>query len=392
MNVRCPGCNATLKFLPELGKMSCSFCGNTYSPNEINKNDTSSNSSEMSDSVKMRKRNFETIKVQMALCTSCGADLAMTDVEVSSFCPYCGQATIIKDRIDDYMKPDCIIPFKITQDEAYKIIKDSMENIYFIPNEFKNVTIEMLRGIYIPFWLYDIYCEDEQKWKLPNHEASYANPIMIRAANANFKNLTVDGLKQLNDESSQRLEPYDLSELVPFNVSYLSGFYADRFNEAGADTKLIAKGRVISMLYESVKEAMPSGSALLSRHPKVLIEGEKYALLPAWFLTFRYDDKTYTALVNGQTGKLVSAYPYSKKKIAVFVSIFSVLFSLITWKFWSALVTTCDARILALLAFMICFIGGIAFHRIKHVNDSLALTTSSTTRKYVTKRQADINT
>ena len=200
MNVRCPDCNATLKYSPDLGKMYCAFCGNTYEADELN--DNSDDPSGLDESVKIRKRHADTIQMQMVHCTSCGAKLAMNYVEISSYCAYCGQPTIVKDRIEDYLKPDYIIPFKITKEEALKILKHNIKNGIFIPNDMQDIQIDRLCGIYIPFWLYDVYCEDEEFWSCTNNSRNGSHTLyMFRVANARFTQFTVDGSERLIDVS-----------------------------------------------------------------------------------------------------------------------------------------------------------------------------------------------
>ena len=47
----------------------------------------------------------------------------------------------------------------------------------------------------------------------------------------------------LNDDTSMRPEPFDLTKLKEFNPAYLAGFYADRFDvgidEAYADADMV---------------------------------------------------------------------------------------------------------------------------------------------------------
>ena len=59
-------------------------------------------------------------------CSACGAELAMNRVETSSFCPYCGNATVATDRLVDYLKPEYIIPFKVTKEEAEQKIREKL--------------------------------------------------------------------------------------------------------------------------------------------------------------------------------------------------------------------------------------------------------------------------
>lgn len=380
MNIRCPGCNATLKYSPDLGKMYCAFCGNTYDVEELQ------NSSD--DVLKIHKRNYDTIKMQMVHCTSCGAELAMNEVEISSYCAYCGQPTIVKDRIDNYLKPDFIIPFKITKQRAVEVLKHDLKNGYFVPNALQNIELDRLCGIYVPFWLYNVYCEDEQVWvQTDKNDKNRVVQYLIRVANAHFNHFTVDGSERLIDESTQRLEPFYMKELTTFDPSYLSGFYSDRFDTPEEAAKTTAKLRIEDMMYDKIKKTMPANTKIQSRNPKVLFEREQYALLPVWFLTFRYNETPYTILVNGQTGKMVGAFPYSKKKVTAFFITFAILLSLIGAKFFLDCPFMFESHLLACSITGILVLGKIAYSRFKRLLQSIDLTTSTITRDFVKERQ-----
>lgn len=392
MNIRCPGCNATLKYSPDLGKMYCGFCGNTYTPEEVGyeQNETAADSG-FQESVKMQKRHNSYIKMQLQHCTSCGAELAMSNVEVSSFCAYCGQATIVKDRIDDYLKPDYIIPFKVTKEEALKTLKHNAKNGIFIPGNFSNIQIDRLCGIYIPFWLFNIYCEDEQMWQIQSKNNLYTGPLYyFRVANGYFTNFCADASERLSDETALRLEPYNMSELIPFDPSYLSGFYSDRFDVDSLEARQVAKLRIEDAVLDKVKKSLRSPSSVLNaRHPKMELEAEKYALLPAWFMTFQYNNRPYTVLVNGQTGKMVGAFPFSKKKILLVFSLFAILFSLTFAKLLLSYPFFLIPQVIAFSFAGIAFLAKISYQKFKNVLQSLSLTRSIQTQAFVNERQEE---
>ena len=47
----------------------------------------------------------------------------------------------------------------------------------------------------------------------------------------------------------------------------------------------------------------------------------KHLLLPLWIAAYRYEDRLYTFLVNGQTGKVVGKRPVSKLRVALAVAL-----------------------------------------------------------------------
>ncbi len=253
-------------------------------------------------------------------CTSCGAQLLVNGVEASTYCAYCGQPTIVLERVSEELRPKYIIPFKITKDEAETLIRKRFAKAFFAPKEVKNFRVEQLRGIYIPYWLYDFYYYDRQRWEKRNdtQKADSRSYIYTKEAECDFKNLTVEGSKMLDNELSQRLEPYDLTALRPFEIGYLSGFYADRFDQSEKQLRGLAIGRCKELFNKAVRKSIidPSVELTYSR-PKYEFKKAEYAFLPAWFMTFRYRNKPHTILVNGQTGKVVGTAPFDIKKAAL---------------------------------------------------------------------------
>ena len=135
----------------------------------------------------------------------------------------------------------------------------------------------------------------------------------------------VDASKNLNDKLSKKLEPYDYSGIRPFNPAYMSGFYADRFDMDADTMTLNSMYRIQNLVYEEAgKKTGGSPQGIMDSYPVYHVKKQYYTLLPAWFMTFRYEGIPYTILVNGQNEKVVGAVPYSKKK---FWGLFSGLFA-----------------------------------------------------------------
>ena len=122
-------------------------------------------------------------------CCSCGAEMAMNDVEMSSFCPYCGQATVVTERLQDYLEPEYIIPFSVTKEEAETTIRERLRRGVFVPEKIRNFKTDRLRGVYIPYWLFDVYCSDEQLWQT---EVGRCVEYNYRLGDCTFHHLTTE--------------------------------------------------------------------------------------------------------------------------------------------------------------------------------------------------------
>ena len=94
--------------------------------------------------------------VQAYLCKNCGAELITEDTTTAAECPYCGSPTILPDRIEGGVKPEKVIPFVVTKEQAQKQFEDYFKGKRLLPNIFLNGAIAFRRcvGLYVPYWLF----------------------------------------------------------------------------------------------------------------------------------------------------------------------------------------------------------------------------------------------
>lgn len=296
MVIRCCHCGGALTYDIALGKMKCKYCDSVF---------------EIAD-IKIAASEKDMMENNIFVCTACAAKLAVNDVESATYCAYCGQPTIVFERVSKMLKPDKILPFTITKDEAIKLIRKRFRSGIFIPKGFKNFKIERISGIYVPFWIYDInYC-DNQTIRVNKGKKNYDHKVK---AKVKFKGLTIDASSNLCNISSQKLEPFDLKELVKFDEPYLSGFYADCYHQTDADLSQKAFERCKKLFDRETTNSIAGFGTIIKSDPKWKIVKNSYAFLPAWFLTMRYKNKSYTMIVNGQTGKVIGAVPWVTRKV-----------------------------------------------------------------------------
>ncbi len=400
MIYKCPNCNGALEFNPLTEQLECSHCGNGYSIQQI-ENDSPNKGSknrQKRETDKIQSKEPETMECQIYTCTSCGGELMVSDAEVSTYCAYCGQPTIVFSRISNELKPDNIIPFKISKEQAVEGIRERLKKGFFVPREIKNFEVEKVRGIYVPYWLYNIHYYDKQIVAATNKKSSLAGPFYIYEAEAEYNKVLLDASKQLNDETSMKLEPYDLRLLKEFKPAYMSGFYADRADQKGDEHKRRAALRVKTMFDEEAREDVsfsigPFGYIVKSE-PRFQIKNEKYALLPAWFLTFRYKNEPYTMLVNGQTGKIVGSVPLDKKKVLGLATLIAIISSGAFYFAWHFIFTGLKwygpafwGIILLIMLVIVVNFYVIGIRIITGYKKNIGLTRSKQTEQYVKERQ-----
>ena len=324
----CPCCGAPLAFSGESGKLECASCGNSYEPDAIQ----AMSASESIDKLEFEHRAeafdaSEAAQMQAYVCKSCGAELMTEDTTTATECPYCGSPTILPERIAGGVKPEKVIPFKVTKEDAQKQFEAYFKGKRLLPNVFLNSRnrIAEMRKLYVPYWLFDcdaqadiVYdAEKRSTERRGDWEITRTKYYLVRrSGRMGFDSIPVDGSEKLDDRITESLEPYDLSAAVPFQPAVLAGAMADH---ADVDADACEK-RAVERVETSVSQAMRdtvNGYSSVSERSRSIHSDNGTAtpvLMPVWLITTEKEGKTYTFAINGQTGKLTCDVPADTKK------------------------------------------------------------------------------
>lgn len=336
LNNKCPACNASIDFNPTIGKWKCQYCGSEYTLEEMQKYNNASN-----DKVNEGSNGDDT-SYDLYRCKDCGAEIIADENTASTFCVYCGNSTILKSKLSGKFAPDFIIPFKTEKEKSITAFKNISKGRPLTPKGFNSEkNIEKIRGIYIPFWLYDINVdgsinangEKVTSWTSGNTHYTKTDVYKLyRTASMNYEKIPVDGSTRFDDKIMNTIEPYDYKELKPYNHAYLSGFLSEKYDTSSDDLFKIAQDRA----YKSTKNKMLddmkgyTSKRIFEDTLKVVKNNTYYALLPVWMVNVKYNNKYYTFAMNGQTGEFIGNIPIDVKKtiiisISLFVGIFALL-------------------------------------------------------------------
>lgn len=346
----CPNCSAPLKFSPGAQKVKCEHC------------DTELDGSAMEELFKAKEamaaqlENGEGIKwepvaagdrwseqeaaaMKVFVCESCGAQIIADNNTMATECCYCGHAVMIPQRFSGALRPDYIIPFKTTKDEAKKAIKEFYKGLLLLPHGFMNQNrIESVQALYVPFWLFDssvttfanfhakkvrIFTDgDETVTETSHYEC-------LRQGNMSFARIPVDGSEKMDNDYMESIEPFNYEEMVPFSNVYMTGFLADKYDVDAEAAGPRADERVKESTIEQLKESVQGYQSVDCTEAEMQkIRGSvAYTMAPVWVVNSRYKGKVYTFMMNGQTGKVAGSLPVSTLKGCTF---FTVVFAVLT--------------------------------------------------------------
>ena len=263
-----------------------------------------------------------------------------------------------------------------------------------MPSEIKNFKTDSIRGIYIPYWVMNFNVDAKTLFKATVKQGKSSHTYhYIRCYSATLNNIALDASRILNDNSSVKLEPYDCHDMVPFNENYLAGFYSDISDVPVKESVILGIRRAHEMAVEKIRPSVRSNAVVeKSRATVTTINRPLPAMMPAWFLTFRYNNIPHTILVNGQTGKVVGSVPWNKGKFVSMVISLGIIFSIVGTLCYAIVPEMGEKSSGKLFMFLLALTAvGIysGIKAIKRVMTNIALTQSKATLKYVNKRQGD---
>lgn len=432
---KCPSCGAALTFDPEANMLLCDSCGMIYYPNEISSPEEKSagtatpetyetsygastqNSYDSSYGASTQNSYDNTygapsqdsydntygapsqnsydntygaageishnagqsledayMQVNIYNCSSCGAELMTNDVEVSKFCSYCGQPTIMFNRVSQELKPKKIIPFSISKGQALQRAKEQFSQGKFLCDDINNLSVDSVYPIYMPYW--DFTCELDMALEINmmNHEG---NMIKKTPSHCGVYKILLDGSFRLNDDVAEQLNPFDKSAAVDFSPVYLSGFYADRCDVNSKVLSNNANVKIQRQMTADILSTFPGSPALSSlehNHSSqsfrmnvvkndFRILDATYMFCPIYFITFTIGPKTVVVLVNGSSGKVIGSIPIDENKFKVIqrknMILFGILFSILGALFFAFLPPVWSFLFVGAFAFF-TFTGGKA--------------------------------
>lgn len=378
---RCKNCAGRVTYDIEKKGLVCDSCGSIFAEDEFKEHEED----QMLDVPEEAM-----IHCNIYQCSSCGAEISVTNTEASTVCIYCGNPTIVFSRVSKMKKPDLIIPFKITKEEAMNIINKKLKRGLFIPKSIKNFEIEQLCGIYIPYYITNMEYDGSYIFSSRVKSGKSTRTIHTKTSLVcSMDWVTTDASRTLSDDSSQRLEPYDKTGAVPFDENYLVGFYSDMADITENDGVSYARMRMINLAKKEM-ESLVRGTiidVIDSRVTAEVYKKARTAMFPAWFLTLRYKDQPYTVIVNGQTGKLVGGMPWNKWLFALWLIGLSVIMGAgLTYLFTLAVSHELGEMTYMVIFITICmFVGG--YNRMRKVVNAVNRASESALTTYVNKRQ-----
>ena len=342
---KCPHCGGELDYLPGTEIIKCEYCGSEFSASELieEKEVTAAEYQEKQADEQKNERGETTIEATIFTCPQCGGEIYSLDQSAVTFCSYCGSQVTLQSRLSRIRKPDVVIPFQLTAEQGMQEYFRKVKHSLFVPSEMKKDSeVEKLRGIYMPYWVYNVKAPEKIKvsssveHRTVNYivKDHYATTI---TAEGTIDGIAYDAASAFSDELSGGIAPYDFREAKDFAPGYFSSFYADE----GDVESYLYKDEAFNVAADAYAENvyhpdMKKYGLDKQKIAKEFISGgveRKLGYYPVWFLANKNKkgNRVSYATINGQTGKAAVDLPVDFTKYLIASLIIAVpIFVLLT--------------------------------------------------------------
>lgn len=338
--IGCEGCGAYLKYKPGTNFLKCDYCG---VENEIKSTVRQIQELNYSFYTSLKESPRETSTENFVKCDNCRASSSVSSNLKSAFCPYCSSPLVMEHTDNDsIIQPLSLLPFKISKEQAKQNFKHWINKLWFAPGDLKKLLdVDHFKGIYIPYWTYDTYTVNQYSGKrgqyyyvnetytTTENGKSVTKSKQVRktrwynvSGNVNvfFDDILVAATKSVPEKYLNKLEPWDMENLVPFDKSYLSGFITEKYQvnlEEGFETaKKLTKDRIELAIRRDIGGDEQQVSRVDTEYTNVSF---KHLLFPVYVSAYNYKGKTYQFLINARTNEVQGQRPYCWIKITLAV-------------------------------------------------------------------------
>jgi DNA-directed RNA polymerase subunit RPC12/RpoP len=335
----CAQCGAQLAWDATHRAMSCPYCGHRQ---EMPLQPTAAIEEIPIEEGYLRAKRGLGVAVQTITCRDCGATVNVGEGERTTKCAFCGSHQVLQVETDaNAIRPESLVAFQVDKKVANERFATWIGGLWFRPNDLKKLAkVQEMGGVYVPFWTFDANVHSEWTaeagyfYYVTEEYTAYENGEAVTRTRQvqkvrwepawgrrddHYDDVLVCASKGLPTELVDKFSTFNTRQLVPYAPQYLAGWRAEAYavdlqNAHGTGRQKMARSQE-AKCSRDVPGDTQRGLSVTNTFSR---ETFKHVLLPIWIAAYRYNDKPYRFLVNGQTGEVTGEAPYSFWKIFFF--------------------------------------------------------------------------
>ena len=325
---KCPNCGANMLFDPEKQQLRCEFCGTEKSfavkPN-----------SELEFEKLFERHDNWANETHVFSCSNCGAKVVISKREISKNCPFCGTSNVVETEELSGLKPNALVPFRISKETASAKAIAWAKKKFFAPRRFKKYLTHSddITGMYSPAFTFDTNTVSTYYGRL-GRTVTYTKRVngktvteyftISGAYSSFFDDILIQASSQISQKTVDALQPFDTNNSKEYTEEFLHGYGANQYTRDGrecwGEARKIIEKRIRSGILAKYNYSFVDYLNIDTEFSDTTF---KYLLLPIYVGKFRWSSKAdrkskiYNFFVSGFNGKVYGKAPVSPLKVGL---------------------------------------------------------------------------
>ncbi len=252
-------------------------------------------------------------------CSGCGASMSYSAKDQALACPFCGSVQLEEQKDAKVLAPEFVIPMTVSQHDAIAAMRKWLGQGMWRPGDLsENAMLVTTRPVYVPYWVFE--AETHTYWTADtNRTPAFARGDWCPMAGEHrgqHKGLLVGASGALTPAETASICPYDLSQGKPPAEVDLQFASVEEFGLQRKYARPLARAGIEERERKHCDALyVPGRSRNVNVNVKIEGMSSVPVLLPVWIMAYRYKNKVYRMLVNGQSGRVTGSAPTSVLKI-----------------------------------------------------------------------------
>ena len=332
----CNSCGAELHFDIKLQKLACAHCGAVH---DLSVDLTQSaveqdlrTALEALQNGRLHGQRSISAEHKEIVCQNCGGHSTFSGSLTAERCPYCA-TPIQRDDVHnapDRLAVDGLVPFQIDAKSATSVIDEWINSRRFAPTEFKTYNrTGSFSSVYTAYFTYDADTEatytgrrgDDYTVTVGSGDdertETRTNWFPVSGAVTNsFDDITVFANDGFDRARVAKLEPWPTQTAKSYSPEFVAGHLCRTYDNDVEQCMGEATTKMEAEIDQTIRRDIGGDHQDVdSRSIDWRKMTYKHLLLPIWLLTVIYQDKPFQVYINGVTGEVQGARPWSKVKI-----------------------------------------------------------------------------
>jgi hypothetical protein len=260
-------------------------------------------------------------------CDGCGASMSYDASAQALRCPFCGSEHLHEVRDAKSWAPNRVVPFAVTRDAALAAMRSWLRRGFWRPSDLSDAAlVTKMAAVYVPYWVFsartDSYWTADSSQTPPGARGDWY-PLSGEHRDEHH-GMLIGASSALTPAETAAICPFDLSRSVSRDEVDLEHAVFEPFRVPRKYARPLAQQGFEQLVQQACTRFVPGRCRNLKVN--VRIEGltSEAVILPVWIVAYRYGDRVFRLLLNGQSGKVAGEAPQSWAKIAAVIALVGV--------------------------------------------------------------------